>query len=128
MVASSNSIAKAFRQKRFFMNESKNRAWSRTAFEIEAFPDTEIPIGVVTAIFVQGVWGQANDFICCFLTDNLQLKRFRLTTFARTGYAPHDGGPTMCSARPGERYHLTIGRTAEDYPAFLKARLINGSD
>lgn len=77
------------------------------------------PEGEVTATFVQGVWGRATNLQCCFEGEDGTL--FSVSTFHRNEYAPYEEGPSMRDAVEGETYKLTIGRSRNGNPTFLKA-------
>ncbi|QFQ89072.1 hypothetical protein F8A10_16855 [Paracoccus kondratievae] len=108
------------------MHETTVRDWNDAAIDPGAFPEIDLPEGVVTAILIQTIWGKAQNLFSCFMMEDRTRQRFRLETFRDKDYAPDENGPSLRYAQPGERYRLTIGRSVEGRPTFLKAERIDG--
>lgn len=101
--------------------------WHNAALDPSSFKIDKAPEGVVTAIFIQGLWDTEHNFISCFVTDNLLQKRFCLQTFARFEYRPCESGPPMFKAKAGERYQLNIGKFRQGKSVFSQARLVDNN-
>jgi len=107
------------------MQQSTAKGPDYAPYDVGAFPIAQAPEGVVDAVFAQGVWGKSSNLFSCFRTRGNDLP-FRLATFSRNNYAPYEDGPSMRYAVSGDLYRLTIGRSGDGRPTFLKAESIDG--
>lgn len=81
----------------------------------------DAPDGAWTGRLDYHAWGD-NQNLFCYFTDTATGKKYRLSVFSSTKYAPKQEGPPFVEEPLGGFFEITTGKSKSGLPTFLTAK------